>query len=295
MREVALRRAILALRLPPGRLAGLGRLIPHRGAREVWFGFVSRYTFWLGVREAMSREQWRQTTRGVPVLMYHAFTDSGERDRFVLSKRSFKRQMRLLKALRYEVISLDELGAALRDGRPLPRRAAVITIDDGYRDNLEIATPILRRHRFPATVYLVSERIEGRNDWDEEGAVSGRPLLSLDQIEEMRADGILFGAHTRTHCVLDEAADAEVGEQIGGSRRDLEAALGEPVETFTYPYGRYDERSVEAVAEAGFLAAATTWARPARLGDDPLRIPRIEVEGSDSILRFLRKLRWGGN
>jgi peptidoglycan/xylan/chitin deacetylase (PgdA/CDA1 family)/GT2 family glycosyltransferase len=294
-REVTLRRALLGLRLSPQRLVGLGRLIPSRRARDVWFGFVSRYTFWHGVHGAMDREEWRQATHGVPVLMYHAFSEGDEGDRFVLSKRSFEAQMRLLKVLRYKVISLDELAAALRDQRPLPRRAAVITIDDGYRDNLEIATPILRRRRFPATVYLVSERIEGRNDWDEEGAVSGRPLLSLEQIERMRADGILFGAHTRTHCVLPELADAEVGAQIGGSRRDLEAALGRPVDTFTYPYGRYDERSVEAVAEAGFLAAATTWARPARLGDDPLRIPRIEVEGSDSILRFLRKLRLGGN
>jgi len=293
-REVALRRLLLALRIAPQRLVGLGGLLPSRRAHEVRFGFVSRYTFWLGVREAMDKEEWRQATHGVPVLMYHAFTDSGERDRFVISKRSFARQMRLLKLLRYEVISLDDLAKALRDQRPLPRRAAVITIDDGYRDNLEIATPILRRRRFPATVYLVSERIEGQNDWDDEGAVSGRPLLSLEQIERMRADGVLFGAHTRSHCVLPELEDAAVGEQIGGSRRDLEATLGHPVETFTYPYGRYDERSVEAVAEAGFLAAATTWARPARLGDDPLRIPRIEIEGSDSLPRFLRKLTYGG-
>jgi peptidoglycan/xylan/chitin deacetylase (PgdA/CDA1 family) len=295
VREVAVRRLLLALRVPPQRLVWLGRLLPSRRAREVRFGFVSRYTFWLGVREAMDGEEWRQTTHGVPVLMYHAFSSDDEHDRFVISKRAFARQMRLLKLLRYEVISLDDLAQALREHRPLPRRAAVITIDDGYRDNLEIATPILRRRHFPATVFLVSERLEGENDWDGEGAVSGRPLLSLEQIERMRADGILFGAHTRTHCVLPELEDAAVSEQIGGSRRDLERALGRPVPTFTYPYGRYDERSVEAVAEAGFLAAATTWARPARLGDDPLRIPRIEIEGSDSPLRFLRKLRLGGN
>ena len=50
--------------------------------------------------EAMRVAQLSQTTRGVPVLMYHAFADSGEADRFVLAKSSFARQMRLLAALR---------------------------------------------------------------------------------------------------------------------------------------------------------------------------------------------------
>ncbi len=77
-REVLLRRALLTLRMPPAAIAPLGRLIPGAGRRQVWFGFVSRYAFWRGVRGATSRERWLQTTRGVPVLMYHAFADGSE-------------------------------------------------------------------------------------------------------------------------------------------------------------------------------------------------------------------------
>ncbi len=294
LREVVLRRALISLRVPASLLVAAGRMVPAR-ARDVWFGFVSRFAFWRGVRRGMDRAEWRETTRGVPVLMYHAFGAGGEGGRFVMGRRTFARQMRLLALLRYRAIPAAELARALREGEPLPRRAVAITIDDGYRDNLEVAHPILRRHGFAATVFLVSRRIGARNDWDEEGPVAGRPLLSLEEIDAMRGAGIGFGAHTRTHCALPSQSDAELEEELGGSREDLEAALGESVETLAYPYGLHDERVARATGAAGFSAAFTTFARPARPGDDPLEIPRIEITGEDSLPRFLRKLWLGGN
>lgn len=288
-REVALRRSLLRLGVQPQRLAAAGRFVPRR-ARDTWLDFVSRYAFWSGVGSKMSRERWWQTTAGVPVLMYHAFSEGDEGDRFVLPARSFAAQMRLLKRLRYRVITLEELAAKLRAGEPLPRRTVALTIDDGYRDNFEIAQPILERHGFTASVYLVSGKLSGSNDWGDPGALAGRPLLDRAQIEAMRAGGTKFGAHTRNHPRLTELGDAAVGEEIAGSRADLAELLGEEVEGLAYPYGLFDERAVRAAEEAGYAAACTTEVRPARHWDDPLRIPRIEVEGSDSSLRFLRRL-----
>lgn len=65
-RDVALRRILLALRCPPGLLAMIGRLIPGKDRRQLWFYFVDCYAFWLGVRENMTDDQWVQTTRGIP-------------------------------------------------------------------------------------------------------------------------------------------------------------------------------------------------------------------------------------
>jgi peptidoglycan/xylan/chitin deacetylase (PgdA/CDA1 family)/GT2 family glycosyltransferase len=293
-REAALRRALLGLRVPPAALMRAGRAIP-RSRRQLWFDFVSRYAFWHGVQGASDRERWRQTIGGVPVLMYHAFSTDGERQRYVLRRRSFARQMLLLRALRYRVLDFEQLAASLREGRSLPRRAVAITIDDGYRDNFEIAYPILRRHNFTATLFLVSRRLGARADWGSDGgATDGRPLLSLDQVREMRSGGLAIGAHSRTHPSLPALTDAEVLEEVAGSGRDLEEALGEPVATFAYPYGEHDERAVAAARRAPFDGACTTFPRHARFGDDPLRVPRIEVWGTDSTLRFLRKLWLGG-
>jgi peptidoglycan/xylan/chitin deacetylase (PgdA/CDA1 family) len=170
----------------------------------------------------------------------------------------------------------------------------VITSDDGYRDNLEIALPIMRRHGFTATVFLVSRRLGGVNDWDGEGAVSGRPLMSLEEIARMREHGISFGAHTRTHPSLPDLPDGSVEDEIAGSRADLEQSLGEPIQTFAYPYGRRDERAVGAARATGFIAACNTHPEHARLGDELMQVPRLEIRGTDSLPRFLRKLWLGG-
>ncbi|HEX5527333.1 MAG TPA: polysaccharide deacetylase family protein [Solirubrobacterales bacterium] len=293
-RDVVLRRLFLLLRTPPSLLASLGGAIPGAGRRQVWFGFVSRYAFWRGVRSGMGRRQWLQTTRGVPVLAYHAFGEDEEGDRFAISRRAFARHLRLLRLLRYRVIGFAELAKALQADEELPRRTAVITIDDGYVDNLTIARPLLRRQRIPATVFLVSGRLGGVNDWTEEGAVAGRRLLTQAEATELAGEGIEIGAHTRTHPALTAIAGEQLSEELAGSREDLEALLGSPVRTFAYPYGFFSPAAVAAVREAGYEGACTVENRLARPGDDPLEIPRVEIKGTDSVLTFLRKLWLGG-
>ncbi len=292
-REVMLRRAMIALRVPPALLARLGSALPGEGRKEIWFDFVRRVAMWRGVRRAVDRVRWTQLTRGVPVLMYHAFDERVAGERYVISRRRFAVQMRLLALLRYQVIRFEELAQGLRAGRLPPPRAAVITIDDGYLDNLTVALPVLRRRRFPATIFLVSRRLGTVADWASSPSINQRPLLSAEQIKSMRGELVDFGAHTRTHIALAEAPDTEVREEIGGSKTDLEEVLGRPVATLAYPYGSYDERAMEAAEEAGFIGAGTTEPRLVRLSDPPQDIPRIEIRGTDSLRRFVWELRFG--
>lgn len=285
-REVALRRALIAIRVPPPALARLGRLIPGAGRRQIWFQFVSRLAFWSGVRSGVSRERWDQLTRGVPVLLYHAFADRDVSDRYVVARRGLARHLRLLRLLGYRGIHLDDLVQAVREQRLPPRRAVAITIDDGYVDNLEIAEPVLRRHGFPATIFLVSERLGRVGDWSRGDQLGGRPLLSRAQIEELGSEGIRFGAHTRTHPHLPQLPDERLEPEIVGSRRDLEEEIGRPVTLFAYPYGELDERAVEVVRAGGFDAAATTEPRLVGIDEDPHLLPRVEVRSTDSLLRL---------
>ncbi len=289
--HLVLRRVFLALRVPPGLLARMGPLLPNDEWRARLSDFVSGLAFWRSVRENVTRSKWVAITYGVPVLMYHAFSDSAQASRYVTPRRTFARQMLLLKALRFRVISFEELAQCLREHRLPPPRSVVITIDDGYKDNLEVAAPILRRRRFPATLFLVSDRLGQRADWSDEPDLAGRPLLSREELAGAQ-DGLLsYGAHSRTHPWLTRLADDQVTEEIQGSRSELEQVLETSITTFAYPFGDFDDRSVEAVSSDGLIGAATATER--RLvwpNADPVLIPRIEVEGTDSPIRFLIKL-----
>jgi peptidoglycan/xylan/chitin deacetylase (PgdA/CDA1 family) len=87
------------------------------------------------------------------VLGYHN-VDASWRFPCPSGPRDFARQMALLARVA-NVVPLDAALADLTAGRPLPPRAVAITFDDGYRDNLTHAVPVLRRHGLPATVFLV--------------------------------------------------------------------------------------------------------------------------------------------
>jgi peptidoglycan/xylan/chitin deacetylase (PgdA/CDA1 family) len=81
--------------------------------------------------------------------------------------------------------------------------------------------------------------------------------MDESQVREWLAAGHQIGAHTCTHPRLSQLSDAQANEEISASRKKLEDRFGLPVEHFAYPYGDYNERTVELVRQAGFETAVT--------------------------------------
>ncbi len=285
--EMLLRRILLAFRISPCLLALAGPLLARYGLARRWYRFLHGYCYWRGVRRAVSdRETWQRLTHGTPILLYHAFGKKSERpSRYVIPQRRFALQMAWLKRMGYHVLSLEDFLNYRREHRLPPSRSVVITMDDGYRDVLMLAHPILRRYGFSATIFLVSGCIGGSNQWAR-SELSGRPLLSLSDIENLRRQGIKFGAHTRSHRALVGMSRESIGHEVAGSRIDLERRLGVPIPVFAYPYGEYDSIVQSVVEEAGFLGSCT-----AESGMNMLKTPlhalrRSEICGSRSLLSF---------
>ncbi|MFN8473416.1 MAG: polysaccharide deacetylase family protein [Anaerolineae bacterium] len=231
---------------------------------------------------------------GALVLMYHAFGAPGEAaSRYVVPRRRFAQQMAYLLNARYHVISVAELVRRYQANEPLPARSVAITIDDGYLDNLTVAYQVLRRQGFPATIFAVSGALGGCNNWDPDGTLAGRPLLSLPNLQAMQRGGIEIGAHTRTHPALTTLGPERLRDEVEGSRADLERGLGVPVATFSYPHGRYNAAVAAAVARAGYLAGFTVEEGVNTLDTDRYALRRIEVFGTDTLPTFALKL-WRG-
>jgi peptidoglycan/xylan/chitin deacetylase (PgdA/CDA1 family) len=293
LRGIVLRRLLLLLRLPPVLLALPSLLLGEYARSWEWFKFLQSYCFWYGVRHALpDRRTWRRLTHGTPILMYHAFGGVGDvPNRYVLPQRRFAWQMTLLKRLGYQVISLEEYLVCLRESRLPPECALVITIDDGYQDNYLLAYPVLRRYGFTATIFLVSGG--GRNNWDEEGPLAGRPVMTTSQIHELQRAGISFGAHTRTHPSLPEISTEQAWDEISGVKTDLERELGAPVLTFAYPYGK-DNGAIQTQAEqAGYLGACGVRRGLNTPAAPPFALYRTEIIGTASLFHFLLSV-WSG-
>lgn len=178
----------------------------------------------------------------------------------------------------YRVVKLSDLASTAQSGG----RCAALTFDDGYRDVYDTVWPILQRYGFQATVFLVSGWMRGTSSADGPHA----PLLTVAQMRELGQHGVEFGAHGRTHIALAGLPSDQLRAEVAGSREELEQMLGQPITTFAYPYGIYDARARQAVAEAGCVLAAAVF----NGSDDPLALFRWEMGGPADWLPLAFKL-----
>ena len=280
--DATARRVLHALRVPPVMLAGSSRPL------------VERYAYWHGARGTLDREAWRRLTQGTAILMYHAVGPPGEKaSRLVVPARRFEQQLRVLRRMRRPVLGLAELVRYRRAGQLPPAGAVVITLDDGFADNVELAAPLLRRFGIPATLFVVSDRVGAAADWDGAADLASRPLADWTGLAELACAGIEIGSHTRTHPRLPELAPADAADEIAGARDALSARLGVDVRSFCYPYGRKTPAVVQIVAEAGF-ASACGIERGLNYASTRLHeLRRVPVDGDASMIGFVLGLRFG--
>lgn len=295
-RKLLLRRICLALHAPPSLLLGLGRLIRKAPRQRSWVGFVKELCYWRGVRsEANGTELWNRIQSGVPVLLFHAIGGKGETpDTFLMPRERFARHLRWIRRLGYGVIALEDFLACRRERRFPPPRSVVITFDDGYEDNHTNALPVLRSHKMPATVFLVSRFVGQKNTWDRAGPLADRRLIGWPQIREMGQFGIGFGAHSQTHAALTRLEPDNAFMEIASSREEIEQELPHPVTAFAYPYGLHNIEVQRMVEEAGYSLGCTVDPGLNGLGTPSFSLRRSELQGRDSVMRLMLGL-WLGD
>lgn len=212
------------------------------------------------------------------VVAFHRVTDAYQ-DSLTCSPSEFETYCSFFRR-HFTVMPLSEIVSRIESGAEVSRSLAV-TFDDGYRDNYELAAPILRRLGLPATFFVVSDFIDSDTvaPWDRE--LSPAPTwMTWTQVRRLRDDGFEIGAHTRTHVNLGEVTGALAEREIAGSRDVIAARLGAPVDLFAYPFGRttnMTESNRELVRKAGFRCCASCFGGSNPRGSDAYRLQRVPI------------------
>jgi peptidoglycan/xylan/chitin deacetylase (PgdA/CDA1 family) len=222
----------------------------------------------------------------VPILMYHvvdAAPPGAPYPELFVPWRLFAQQMFALHQAGYRGVTLGQVWAAWHGGPGVPRKAVVVSFDDGYQSQATHAAKTLQALGWPGVLNLKVGNLH----------VEGG--LNRTEVRRMIAAGWELDAHTITHPDLTTVGAAQLHREVAGSRSILRSTFRVPVQFFCYPAGRYDATVEAAVKAAGYQGATTEQPGLASKSGDPFALDRIRVNASESPAAVLASIRSGGD
>jgi peptidoglycan/xylan/chitin deacetylase (PgdA/CDA1 family) len=225
----------------------------------------------------------------VPILCYHRFGGTGTR--MVVSPNGFAAQLDWLARNQYTVLRLSQLSDFLAGKQSLPARSVVITIDDGYESVYRHAFPLLKKHGFPATLFVYTDFI---------GIGDG---LNWAQLQEMAGSGLIdIQAHSKTHRNLTERHPGETDEryraaietELRAPRELLEKRLSGAkvqVRQFAYPFGDANEVVLDTMTRQQYQIGVTVNPGGNPFFAHPLMLRRTMIFGDTDLEAFRARLQ----
>src|SRR6266516_7253291 len=210
------------------------------------------------------------------IFCYHLLVDKVRYPGTEITPAAFEAQMKELKDRGITVIPMQDLLAWKRGEKNIPPRCAVITFDDGWKSQYEVAWPIMKKFGYTFTMFIYTEGVAG-------ASLGGGQAITWEMLADMRDNGIEIEAHTATHQDLREGHTIMVMEQGGkrtkkkltgaeyeqwvqkevvGCKQLLEQRLGIRINCFAVPFGTYNEHVKEIARNAGYEAMFTVYGQP---------------------------------
>ena len=207
-------------------------------------------------------------TAQVIIVGYHRFVNAVHHPDTEITPQDFEKQMQELKNHGITVIGMQDLLAWKRGEKNIPPRCAVITMDDGWKSQYEVAWPILKKFGYTCTLFIYTEGVQG-------GHFAGGQAITWEELGEMRDAGVDIEAHSKTHQDLRKPYNKVtkkrlnpqeyqqwLEDEIAGSKQLLEQRLGIKVNCFAVPYGFFNEQAKQVAKNAGYEAIFTVYGQP---------------------------------
>ena len=185
----------------------------------------------------------------VPVLFYHHVQPESQamalgQKALTVDSGQFDSQMGYLVNHGYSAVTVKQIADALLNHTSLPPKSVAVTLDDGYVDAYTYAYPIFQKYHITANLMIPT------------GLLGSNNYLSWGQLSEMVHSGLIYiSDHTWSHYAVTHGSVEKIKYEIETGKKQLEENLGVKVDTFTYPYGSYDNQAISVLKQNGFIAA----------------------------------------
>lgn len=224
----------------------------------------------------------------VPILLYHRMGPTVA-DGMTMTTTVFESQMKYLHDNGYKVIPLRQLVDYYRGKAPAPApKSVVIVEDDAHKSVYSDMLPIIRKYRYPVTVFCYPSAIS-----------NAKYALTWDQLRELKKTGLFdVQSHTYWHPnfkkerkkLTPQALEALVSSQLKKSKTKLEKELGGTVDLLAWPFGIYDDYLLKKATETGYVATFSIERRHATPQDNIMKLPRYLLVNADSGKAFAQLL-----
>jgi glycosyltransferase involved in cell wall biosynthesis/peptidoglycan/xylan/chitin deacetylase (PgdA/CDA1 family) len=210
------------------------------------------------------------------------------------NRQLFARCIKWLTRSGYTFIDANELIEILHDRKTGPRGAVWLSFDDGCKELLEDAIPLIHQLNVPVTLFIPSGIVEGdgrfpwmlskkssivyeaRANYTANNGV--RDAMTISEVKQLaNLPQVTIGSHTVHHAVTTNLSEDRIRFELGESRRALELWTPAQVKSFAYPEGQYDGRESMFLLEIGYRLAATTENGFITAETNPYRVPRFSV------------------
>lgn len=209
------------------------------------------------------------------VLQYHHIADNTPAATS-LSPKVFEQHLDYLESNKFNVISIEQLPELLESGRPLPDRTVIITFDDGYRSVYDTAYPLLKKRKWPFTVFINTKPHDEKNP----------QYIQWDELRAMAKHNVTIANHTDSHPHLIRRG---LGESVKQWRQDrvaqiefaqkrIKKEIGKAPPFFAYPFGEYDEELEKELKKRGYFAFGQQ-SGPVAKTSNPQSLPRFPFGG----------------
>src|SRR5881409_4480975 len=228
------------------------------------------------------------------IFCYHRLVDKIRYPGTEITPAAFEAQMKELKDRGITVISMQDLLAWKRGEKNIPPRCAVVSFDDGWKSQYEVAWPMMKKFGYPFTMFIYTEGVRG-------GSLGGGEAITWEQLADMRDNGVDIEAHSATHQDLREGHNIMlaapggkktrtkltgpeyekwVHNEVVGCKELLEQRLGIKVNCFAVPFGNYNEHVKELARNAGYEAMFTVYGQPITFTSALDSIGRYAIEAN---------------
>jgi peptidoglycan/xylan/chitin deacetylase (PgdA/CDA1 family) len=219
--------------------------------------------------------------KGIPILLYHSI---GNKDsRLAVGEEEFEKQINFLAKKGYKTITPKDLFHSSENNKRI-----LITFDDGFKDNLINALPVLKKYGYIATIFISTNYIGGKSEFCTNKNDREFNMLDETDIKNLEENNWNICNHFHSHKNLTELNDQKIIEEFLKARNILRAIIKYQgnADIISFPRNKYNDNIQKVLKKIGVVMAFAGNRKMYFYGNDIMALPRIEIDKDVNFIKF---------